>query len=41
MVFQEKSQPAPPCLTNEKKKANGDYKCGQVLERLKANFKNK
>ena len=41
MLFFEKSQPAPACLKIEKKKANGDYKCGDVLPRLKKDFKNK
>jgi uncharacterized protein (TIGR02646 family) len=41
MLYFEKSQPAPDCLTIEKQKANGDYKCGCVLERLKTDFKNK
>lgn len=41
MLYFEKSQPAPDCLAQEKFKANGDYKCGNVLARLKADFKNK
>jgi hypothetical protein len=41
MIHFEKSQPAPKCLETEKAKANGDYKCGAVLERLSADFKNK
>lgn len=41
MVYFEKSQPAPDCLAIEKGKKSGDYKCGAVLERLKADFKNK
>lgn len=41
MLFFEKSQPAPECLEQEKKKENGNYKCGDVLERLKQDFKNK
>lgn len=41
MIYIEKSQPAPECLEIEKKKASGDYKCGNVLERLKNDFKNK
>ncbi|SHJ74969.1 TIGR02646 family protein [Hymenobacter daecheongensis DSM 21074] len=41
MVYFEKSQPAPACLALEKVKANGDYKCDNVLERIKADFKNK
>lgn len=41
MLYFEKSQPEPDCLAIEKQKANGDYKCGCVLERLKTDFKNK
>ncbi|NOQ63748.1 MAG: HNH endonuclease, partial [Methyloprofundus sp.] len=41
MLYFEKSQPAPTCLIAEQGKASGDYKCGEVLERLKADFKNK
>lgn len=41
MIFQKKSQPAPSCLDKEKQKAAGDYKCGDVLERTKEDFKNK
>lgn len=41
MVFFEKSMPAPDCLAAEKAKANGNYSCGQVLERIKTDFKNK
>ena len=41
MLYFEKSQPAPICLIAEQEKASGDYKCGEVLERLKADFKNK
>lgn len=41
MVFFEKSQPAPECLAKEKLKTNGDYKCGDVLPRLRNDFKNK
>lgn len=41
MVFLEKSQPAPDCLLTEKAKANGDYKCESVLDRIKTDFKNK
>lgn len=36
-----KSQPAPECLALEKGKKSGDYKCGDVLTRLKADFFNK
>ncbi len=41
MIYMEKSQPEPDCLVQERQKANGDYKCGCVLDRLKADFKNK
>lgn len=41
MVYFEKSQPSPNCLEIEKNKANGDYKCGDVLDRIKNDFKNK
>ncbi len=41
MIYFEKSQPAPSCLATEKLKNHGDYKCGDVLERLKNDFKNK
>jgi uncharacterized protein (TIGR02646 family) len=41
MIYFAKSQPAPDCLEREKQKANGDYKCGCVLEQLKTDFKNK
>ncbi len=41
MLFFEKSQPAPVCLAHEQTKASGDYKCGDVLTRLQADFKNK
>lgn len=41
MVHFTKSQPAPECLDIEKAKANGDYKCGSVLSRIKTDFKNK
>ncbi len=41
MVYLEKSQPAPCCLSIEKAKANGDYKCETVLERIKFDFLNK
>lgn len=41
MLFFEKSRPAPACLELEKNKRNGDYKCGDVLARLKCDFKNK
>jgi len=41
MVYLEKSQPAPSSLEEEKKKASGDYKTVEVLNRLKADFKSK
>lgn len=36
-----KSTPPPQCLEKEKNKANGDYKCCEVLERTQTDFKNK
>ena len=39
MLFFEKSRPAPACPEIEKNKANGE--CGDVLPRLKNDFKNK
>ncbi len=41
MVHFKKSEPEPPCLLAEKEKLNGDYKCDNVLERIKNDFKNK
>lgn len=41
MIYFPKSQPSPACLATEKLKAKGDYKCGDVVSRLKADFKNK
>ena len=41
MIYFEKSQPAPECLAREKSKASGDYKCGDVLDRLQTDFCNK
>lgn len=41
MVHFEKSMPAPDCLEVERAKENGTYNCGQVLERIKDDFKNK
>ncbi|MCS4304887.1 hypothetical protein [Chryseobacterium sp. BIGb0232] len=41
MVYFEKSQPSPDCLDIEKAKSSGDYKCGDVLTRIKDDFKNK
>lgn len=40
-MYFEKSQPSPECLDVEKAKASGDYKCGNVLELIKTDFKNK
>jgi uncharacterized protein (TIGR02646 family) len=41
MINIVRSTPPPPCLEKEKQKSNGDYKCGEVLKRLKTDFKNK
>jgi len=41
MIFVEKSQPSPKCLTVEKSKAYGDYKCEEVLDKIKSDFHNK
>lgn len=41
MIYLPKSQPAPDCLTHEKTKTNGDYKCGCVLNTLANDFKHK
>ncbi|MCF8373859.1 MAG: HNH endonuclease [Bacteroidales bacterium] len=41
MININRSQPAPECLSKEKKKKNGDYKCGDVIERLHRDFYNK
>jgi hypothetical protein len=41
MIYFEKSQPAPDCLADEFLKADGNYNCGCVLERLQKDFKNK
>lgn len=41
MIDIEKSQPAPNCLESEKRKVSGDYKCGNVLTRVRNDFKNK
>ena len=41
MLYFDKSQPAPDCLEIEKQKVSGDYKCGDVLDRIKDDFKNK
>jgi hypothetical protein len=40
MINFTKSQPAPACLAVEKAK-NGDYKCGDVLDRLNDDFHRK
>ncbi|GBC62810.1 HNH endonuclease [Desulfonema ishimotonii] len=41
MGHNPKSSPPPECLAEEKQKKSGDYKCGDVLERLKEDFRNK
>lgn len=41
MIHFRKSMPPPACLEQEKGKADGDYKCGNVLQRLKEDFENK
>lgn len=41
MIHHPKTQPAPTCLAIEKAKANGNYNCERVLERIKQDFKNK
>ena len=41
MIYFKKSQPAPACLDTEKNKKSGDYKCGDVLTRLRTDFCNK
>lgn len=41
MIYCKKSFPPPSCLAQEKVKASGDYKCGDVLERLYADFHGK
>jgi len=41
MLYFLKSQPEPDCLKVEKTKASGDYKCGCILDRIKADFHNK
>jgi HNH endonuclease len=41
MIYLPKSQPVPICLAEEKKKASGNYNCGDVLQRLQIDFKNK
>lgn len=41
MISITRSTPSPACLAHEKQKVNGDYKCGDVLQRLKQDFHNK
>ncbi len=41
MINIVKSQPSPECLLIEAKKASGDYKCGDVIGRIKHDFHNK
>jgi len=41
MIYVKKSEPAPACLAIEKKKKNGNYKCGDVLPRITEDFRNK
>jgi hypothetical protein len=41
MINIERSTPPPQCLEKEKSKADGDYKCGDVLERLVNDFHGK
>lgn len=41
MINTIKSTPPPECLEKESKKANGNYSCGDVLERLTNDFFNK
>ena len=41
MIYLPKSATVHPCLEKEKAKANGTYHCGEVLETLKNDFKNK
>jgi len=41
MIYFKKSQPAPDCLAIEFLKADGNYNCDCVLERLQKDFKNK
>lgn len=41
MIKIDRNLPAPPCLAIEKEKANGDYKCGEVLAYLVEIFHNK
>jgi hypothetical protein len=41
MINIKKSTPPPQCLEKEKNKANGDYKCREVLERTEEDFNSK
>lgn len=41
MIYFQKSASAPDCLAQEQLKKTGNYKCGCVLELLKADFKGK
>ncbi len=41
MIRVARTAPVPSCLEAEKQKANGDYKCDDVIARLKEDFKNK
>jgi len=41
MINMVKSSLAPPCLSEEAKKKSGDYKCGDVIERIRNDFFNK
>lgn len=41
MINIKKSDKVPKCLSHEKKKKNGDYKCGEVLHRIQDDFFNK
>lgn len=41
MIHVDRSLPPPNCLEAEKVKANGNYRCGDVLDRLKEDFRNK
>lgn len=41
MIYVQKSEPVPACLEIEKEKKNGDYKCGDVLTRIRTDFRNK
>src|SRR5579863_3169119 len=41
MINFVKSQPSPICLTSQLASTGDDYKCGDVIERLRTDFKNK